>query len=780
MILTIPFRSCPSQRPQRPRPPLRRLSNRLIFFLLVLLSCAAVPGCAPARKPITIKLWEFPRWLESANSIDRFVWIRRQIAQFEEIHPEVSIELTELTWERGGDKKKIAIAAGVGPDIITGTLPMQLIEQGMVEPIDPYLALEEREDYFKPALDAFTYEGKIYGWPWYLTGSVMFVNLDLFRRYGVEPPEADWNYAEFLDSARQLTRDADGDGQPDSYGFGFLVRPGDTNAWPFLFPDGLRLPGGDSAEAPGSITGLETALFRLQDLVQKERVAPAQSAAWTTEALWQRFTNQRDIAMAPWGIWAIPKLRTMEGFTFDVLPYPSLQDGDSSGPMRAFIGTAGFMILRQSDDRKRELCMELANFLVRPKEQARLASYGVFPSRVRAKNIYEGDELMAKAQMIITAGQTVPRHPQWARIDEKLQREFQLALLGEKDIESAVSDIEVQTASILAESSSPATASGMRRSNWMLFAVSAILAFGAVFAFCFMFLMKRVRSDTLSAFAFLAPALCLFAVFLLLPLCWVVMLAFQDYSIADGRSTWVGLANLRSVFRDPVFMRSALNTLIYAIVVVPVNTLSALVIASFIYPLSNRMRSLFRGAYYLPGVASVVVIAMVWRWMFNESFGLLNMGLGFLGLPDVHWLTNPRVALWSIILTSIARPPGGPILVYLASLDAIPTSLYDAGEIDGAGPLKRWWHITVPLLRPTTLFLALTMTIASFQVFAQVQILTDGGPGYATEVVVHRIYTAAIRDFDFGAAAAMSLILFCVIMFVSAVQYRYFRSDTEY
>ena len=104
-------------------------------------------------------------------------------------------------------------------------------------------------------------------------------------------------------------------------------------------------------------------------------------------------------------------------------------------------------------------------------------------------------------------------------------------------------------------------------------------------------------------------------------------------------------------------------------------------------------------------MASVVVIVMVWRWMFNEEFGLLNVGLNFLGLPGVRWLTDPGVALGSIILTSVARPPGGPILIYLAALDAIPTSLYDAGEIDGAGPLRRWWHITVPLLRPTTLFL---------------------------------------------------------------------------
>jgi multiple sugar transport system permease protein len=425
--------------------------------------------------------------------------------------------------------------------------------------------------------------------------------------------------------------------------------------------------------------------------------------------------------------------------------------------------------------------MEFARFLVRPEAQRELALYGVFPSRVSAGNIYEGDELMARTQEIITAGQTVPRHVEWAKIDEKLQREFQLALLGEKSVEEALSHAAAQTRKIIEKSTErAATASAGARPGRMLPVVSALFALGAAFTLCIMFLVHRGRAASASPFAFLCPALTVFGVFLFFPLCWVVLLSFQEYSIAQASSTWTGLQNLRAAVNDPVFTRAALNTLVYAAVVVPANTLSALVVASLIYPLSSRARSFFRGAYYLPGVASVVVIAMVWRWMFNENFGLLNSALGFLGLPGVRWLTNPHVALSSVILTGIARPPGGPILIYLAALDAIPTSLYDAGEIDGAGPLRKWWHVTVPLLRPTTLFLALTITIASFQVFTQVFILTDGGPGYATEVVVHRIYTAAIRDFDFGAAAAMSLILFGVILFVSALQYRFFRSEVEY
>jgi multiple sugar transport system permease protein len=752
----------------------RKPSSIFIISLFVLLLCVIFSDCGTVREPVTIKLWEFPRWRETPDSIDRFFWVKRQIAEFERTHPSVSVELTELTWEHGDDKKRIAISAGVGPDIVTGALPVQLVERGVVEPVDEYMSAEERVDFFAPALDSFTYKNKIYEWPWYLTGSAMFLNLELFERYGVEPPRPGWTYQDFLDRARKLTRDLNGDGKPEVYGFGFLVHPGDTSVWPFLFPDGMPIlhegRGNSKHIGEREEAGLET----LFELIHKERVAPVQCGAWDTESMWQRFANQRDIAMAPWGIWAIPKLRTIPDFKFDVLPFPAVD-----GPTRAFVGTSGFVVLHQSNVEKRRLCMEFARFLVRPEAQKELAPYGVFPSRISAGNIYAGDVLMSKTQAIITTGQTVPRVAQWAKIDEKLQREVQLALLVEKSVQTALSDGDRQVQKILEESTeSRAPNQSTGQPERVMLIGTAI--FAAAFILCIVLFIRRVRSAVAFSYAFVFPALVIFGVFLLFPLCWVVLLSFQEYSIAQAVPRWIGLQNLRAAIQDPIFARASLNTFIYTVVVVPVNTLSALVVASLIYPLSDRVRSFFRGAYYIPGVASVVVIAMIWRWMFNENFGLLNATLGFLGLPGVRWLTDTRVALWSVILTTIARPPGGPILIYLAALDAIPASLYDAGEIDGAGPLKRWWHITVPLLRPATLFLALTITIASFQIFTQVFILTDGGPGYATEVVAHRIYTAAIRDFDFGVAAAMSLILFVVIMVVSVIQYRLFKSEVEY
>ncbi len=740
------------------------------FLAILLISLPILTGCGPQQKPLSLKLWEYPRWRETPDSIDRFFWVRQQAADFERNHPGVSIELTELSWEHGEDKKRIAISAGVGPDIITGTLPVQLVESNLVEPIDDYMNAEERADFLSPALDALTYDGMVYGWPWYLTGNAMFLNLDLFRQLDVALPGHNWTTAEFLDCARKLTRDINGDGVPDIHGFGFLIRPGDTAVWPFLFANGVTFK--EEAEPAAGIAFLH-------GLIHKSSVSPIQCAAWDTEALWQRFAHRREIAMAPWGVWAIPKLRSMGDFNFAVLPFPSI-DSPLSAPRRAFIGVSGIFVLKQQDEAKRSLCMDFARFLVRPEAQKDLAQYGVFPSRTSAGNIYEDDRPMAETQAIIERGQTVPQHPEWSKIDEDLQRAFQLALLGEKPAQAALSDAIAHARQTLNTRARTGGESKAVKTNRILMLVLTVLVVAAVSTPAMLFFARRKGANAASAFGFLLPALAIFAVFLLFPLAWVTALSFQKYSIADGSGTWTGLGNMRAVFHDAAFLRASLNTIVYTVVVVPASTLSALVVASLIYPLSERARAFFRGAYYLPGVASVVVIAMVWRWMFNEDFGLLNQSLGFFGLPGVRWLTSPHVALWSVILTSIARPPGGPILIYLAALDAIPKSLYDAAEMDGAGSLKKWWHVSVPLLRPTTLFIALTITIASFQVFTQVFILTDGGPGYATEVIAHRIYTTAIRDFDFGLASAMSFLLLGVIALASALQYRFFRSEVEY
>lgn len=278
-------------------------------------------------------------------------------------------------------------------------------------------------------------------------------------------------------------------------------------------------------------------------------------------------------------------------------------------------------------------------------------------------------------------------------------------------------------------------------------------------------------------YLFLLPKFILFLIFIALPVLWAFVIAFQEYGIFE--TIWTGLDNFINTFTGDLFYIALWNTLRYTIIVVPSQVIIALILASLINPLNRKAQVFFRGAFYLPTVTSVVVIAMTWRWMYNSK-GLINYLLSLFNLGPVNWLGSSDWALISIMLMSIITPPGVGIILYLANMGSIPESLFEAARIDGAGKFKTWLKITLPLVKPTTFYLTILGTIGSFQVFTQVLLLTDGGPGYATTTLVHLIYNSAFRDFDFGFAAAQAIILFVIILMFSLVQKKFLSSDIEY
>ncbi|HEY8426619.1 MAG TPA: sugar ABC transporter permease [Limnochordales bacterium] len=281
-----------------------------------------------------------------------------------------------------------------------------------------------------------------------------------------------------------------------------------------------------------------------------------------------------------------------------------------------------------------------------------------------------------------------------------------------------------------------------------------------------------------TAYLFIAPKYALFILFVALPVLWAFLISLQEFRIFD--TVWVGLDNFVQVFTSDLFWIALRNTVQYAAVTVPANVLIALVLASLIFPLRSGAQTFFRAAYYLPTVAASVVIAMVWRWIFNYSYGLFNHILQLVGLERVNWLGSSAFAMWSIILMQVLTPPGTGVLLYLAAMGSIPQTLYEAAILDGASPYARWRHITLPLLKPTTLYLVVLATIGSFQVFTPVLIMTQGGPGYSTTTLVHMIFNTAFLDFNFGLAAALSVVLFAIIMVFAIFQFRWLSSDIEY
>ncbi len=168
----------------------------------------------------------------------------------------------------------------------------------------------------------------------------------------------------------------------------------------------------------------------------------------------------------------------------------------------------------------------------------------------------------------------------------------------------------------------------------------------------------------------------------------------------------------------------------------------------------------------------MVIIAMIWRWMYNYKFGLFNHFLGIFGIPAIDWLNQSSTALPALMIMKILIPPGSGIIIFLAAMNNINTAIYEAAKIDGAGAVRRWLSITIPLLKPTILYLLILSTIGSFQVFTQIVMMTKGGPGFATETIVHVIYKTAFRDFNFGLASAQSVVLSMIIMLFAIVQFK--------
>lgn len=290
---------------------------------------------------------------------------------------------------------------------------------------------------------------------------------------------------------------------------------------------------------------------------------------------------------------------------------------------------------------------------------------------------------------------------------------------------------------------------------------------------------KRLALVLEHPWLWLAPALLPFALFVLLPILRVAWLSLHDWDWFN--LTWVGVRQYRRLALDPAFWRALGHTLLFALVVVPGWVGLTLVIASIIAPRPARSRNLWMTLFYMTYLISPVVLALIWSWLLAPGdSGLANRALAHLGLGPFPWLTSAGWALWSVILSTLLTVPGSGVVIYAAAIGALPLELHEAAHLEGAGPLARWWHITVPLVRPTTLYLAVVYAIASFQVFERVYIMTGGGPAGATSVLVQQVYTRAFLDFDFGAASALAMVLLALVGLVAWLQFRLLKGHSEY
>jgi len=288
-----------------------------------------------------------------------------------------------------------------------------------------------------------------------------------------------------------------------------------------------------------------------------------------------------------------------------------------------------------------------------------------------------------------------------------------------------------------------------------------------------------LKGQGFSAFLFLSPTLLIFSVFILFPVVFSLALSFHSWNMFGSEQEFVGFENYSRMLQSGEFWMVLKNTMVYTLGTVPLNMLLALMMAYF---LNQRIagKKFLRAAFFAPVVISAVSAAVIWRWIFDPNFGILNYLFNLVGLPSVNWINDPSAAMFALILIGVWKTFGVNMVLYLAGLQGIPEHYYEAARIDGASKWSQFWNITLPLLSPTTFFILVMSVIGSFQVFDLVYVLTHGGPLGSTKVLVVYLYEHAFKFFDMGYASAVAYFLFALIFVLTIIQVRFMRSRVHY
>jgi multiple sugar transport system permease protein len=288
---------------------------------------------------------------------------------------------------------------------------------------------------------------------------------------------------------------------------------------------------------------------------------------------------------------------------------------------------------------------------------------------------------------------------------------------------------------------------------------------------------KRVGKSR-HAYLFLAPKLLVFLALMLAPFLATIVMSFQTGGILQSLR-FAGLKNYLNILRDPVFWVSIQNTFVYSAIVIAGSLVLSLLVASQLVGIGS-LRSLLRACIIFPALGSLVVVSAIWRMMLFPKTGIIPSLFSALGLPTVNWFGNQRLALVTVAVVDIWWGVGFYSMIFLAALRAIPAELYDSAKIDGASRARTFFRISLPLIKPSVLFVLVMATIWNLQAFDLIYTMTHGGPGYATTTIVYYIYQKAFRIDDMGKAATMSVAILLLVFAITLIQFKAFRTELEY
>ncbi|MGE5630454.1 MAG: ABC transporter substrate-binding protein [Caulobacteraceae bacterium] len=387
-----------------------------------------------------ITLWDYPR-LDITNGT-RFTWIRSKIREFERKNPGVYIELRTLDWKDGPTLLKAAAKTGAYPDIAPVGSDFYFISNGYLEELDSYINPLERSDFLSNILETASYNGKLYGLPWMMTGYTMLLNTDRFNEKNVSIPQGgEWTYEQFVEALKQLTYDTDGKKGPDVYGFNSFIEPGYYNIFGLLMADGAQIideeTGSFTFNTPEALSGLK----KLCDLKHTYKVTHPEFGNMNESQAWSSFLKG-DVAVYIAGSWAVPLLRNSQGsggINFTVAKFPT---GRSDVPLTVSATTCSYAVFKQENEDKRRVCVDFIKYITAVEGQEELKNFGYFPVRKSGKHLYENDKEMYTIQQSLYFAEHLPKAKNWGEIDLILQSKIKEAVLGNITPEQALKDAE--------------------------------------------------------------------------------------------------------------------------------------------------------------------------------------------------------------------------------------------------------------------------------------------------------------------------------------------------
>jgi len=768
----------------------------LPFLLLVLLALWIVLEQSPEAKPGGVTL----RWV--INSQERDVQFAEAAKRaFEAKHPGIHIQFIKTN---EGRKVETMIAGGDAPDILSFGMDRvhYFIQAKVLRDLAPSLTPADREDlrrFFPVTLEPFRDGARLYGLPWGYVPFILFYNKNLFDKYGVAYPNDRWTWEDYRRAARQLTHDLDGDGITDEFGASFAQWQDGYYSW--FYQNGGRVL---TLPAPPFRKGGQRATFDdprvveavafLHKLTREDRVMPTEVNK-PKQAGVNLFEAGRLAMNGPTGSFYIPTYREYKNVDWDIASVPAGPSGKGT-----IVAPIAFGVTAQS--RHPREAWKLVKFLSSPEGQRILADSGLFvpcrrevafsPAVLNApgppKNKYALVAMMDDRNGRKPWGITPPwSGDRWGDVQEEaLNAKLGAFLFGTpksgETPQSVCAEINRKANEILAEDRAAYRGVPV---PWraVLLASVGVLTIGVVVWIAAVVRAGRKsrlsRSEQVWGYLAIAPWLVGFLLLGLGPILFSVLLSFTRWNSLAPPDTarFIGVDNYAWLLtgRDDLFLKALRATLYYVVLSLPLYLVSGLLLALL---MNSKLRGIafFRTLYYLPAVMPLVATAVLFGWVFRQQ-GLLNYLLGGFGQIPAHrmpnWLGDPSWAIPAIVLMGLWGVGGG-MMIYLAGLQNIPTQLYEAAQIDGAGVWAQFRNVTLPMLSPTIFFNLVMGIIGAFQVFTSAFVLFGGGAGPEDSALFYSfyLYRKAFEQFQIGYGSALAWILFVIILFFTLLVFR--------